>query len=140
MRDSILTALAVAAALVAHPASAGNQWVRVSGGKLANSGPPFYFAPVEANILVTNLPAGWSAGANQCHTLTLEQAPQTSFRFNDGLTTGNKLVAAGYALDFATARNLRFAGETFITLCRDAAGKPAAFTVQLTYYTNGHNL
>ncbi len=133
MRDITVAVLAVASALVANVASAQGESVHVLGGKLSSSGPPFNFAPGRANILITNLPAGWPA-RGQCRTLTHETAPKVGFGFGDGLTTGGKLVASGYTLDGGTAGRSFFAGRTYVKLCRNAAGKPAAFAIQLSYY------
>jgi hypothetical protein len=106
--------------------------MHVIGGKLSSSGPPFYFHPSRVNILVTNLPIGWPAHA--CRTFTHESAPKLRFAFSDGLTTSDKLVASGYTLDGRRAGRSSFPGYTYIKLCRDARGRPAAFAIQVTYY------
>jgi hypothetical protein len=134
MRHSILAVLAVAAAVLPKVASADSEWAHVIGGKLTSSGPPFNFSPRRVNILITELPASWPARAGQCRTLTHEGAPKIRFDFNDGSTTGTKLVASGYRLDGDKAGHPFLVGRTYITLCRSAAGKPTAFKIQLSYY------
>lgn len=135
MRDLTLAVLALASAFLPNIAPAHAEWVHVIGGKLSSSGPPFYFQPNRVNILVTNLPAGWPPRAGQCRTLTHENAPKVRFAFTDGLTTGEKLVARGYALDGSRASKPPvFPGRTYIKLCRDTRGNPAAFTIQAIYY------
>jgi hypothetical protein len=140
MRNSILAVLALASAFLPNVASARSEWVHVVGGKLSSSGPSAYFKPRRANILITNLPTDWPTHAVECRTLTHEEAPKISFDFNDGLTTGAKLVASGYTLDGDKPGKPAFTGRTYIRLCRNAAGKPAAFTIQLSYYKFVNNV
>jgi len=133
MRGLTLAVLAMVSAFLPNIASARTESVQVIGALLASSGPPFNFHPRRVNILVTNLPTNWPARAGQCQTLKHEGVPKIGFAFTDGIMTNSKLVASGYALDGGKAGRSIFAGRTYIKLCRNAAGKPAAVEIQLSY-------
>jgi len=133
MRELPLAVLALASAFLPNIASHAES-VHVIGCQLSSSGPPHYFHPNRVNIVITNLPDGFPVGAGRCRTLTYEAAPKIVYNFSDGLTTGTKLTAAGYILDGRQRGRPAFPGKTYIKLCRDRTGNPAAFTVELTYY------
>ena len=134
MRELTLAVLGLASVLLPNVASAQSEWVHVIGGNLVGSGSPVCFNPKRVNIVVTNLPTGWPPHAGQCRTYTHETAPKLRFAFNDGVETSNQLVALGYTLDGDRSGRNVYVGQTYIKLCRDAAGKPAAFTIHMVYY------